>query len=431
MNRPAPARIRKIGAGIVSASLLGIVTLLAFSGPAWAAAGPVPPFGDESTFDVMTWNLQWFPQSGMTTVNMVADIIEDLDLDLIALQEIESEFHFDALVDALDGWDGIRVGSAAYNVNLAYLYNTETVTVDRVYEVYTGDSYAFPRPPFIMELTWGGVRFTTVNLHLKCCDDGVDRRRDASQKLEDMLHSWVDQPGVQNIIVLGDLNDEIDDPPGSNVFQNLLNEADKFRFVTEEIVDVSGQESWPHPPHYSFLDHILITNDLFDEAELDTSRVETQRIDDYYSSYFDLISDHRPVAFALDINPGAPECTDWDEDGYAREGGVCGLADCNDNDPLTYPGAEETCDLKDNDCDGIPDDGPCLAVEAIIALAVTGCMNAGGAPQPTPEDDGGGGGGGGGCAHYGSPGSGTAAASAFITLLPVMFILLLKIRERR
>ncbi len=35
------------------------------------------------------------------------------------------------------------------------------------------------------------------------------------------------------------------------------------------------------------------------------------------------------------------DCTDNDEDGFYIEGGVCGEIDCDDTDPLTYPGATE------------------------------------------------------------------------------------------
>jgi len=48
-------------------------------------------------------------------------------------------------------------------------------------------------------------------------------------------------------------------------------------------------------------------------------------------------------------------CPDEDDDGFARAG--CGGADCLDADRSSYPGAEERCDLLDNDCDGVTDEG--------------------------------------------------------------------------
>jgi len=46
-----------------------------------------------------------------------------------------------------------------------------------------------------------------------------------------------------------------------------------------------------------------------------------------------------------DSGPDA-ECVDCDGDGFSEEEG-----DCDDQDPLRYPGAEELCDGIDNDCD--------------------------------------------------------------------------------
>lgn len=49
---------------------------------------------------------------------------------------------------------------------------------------------------------------------------------------------------------------------------------------------------------------------------------------------------------------GPAQCTDNDKDG------VCEPLDCDDNDASIFPGAEEICDGRDNDCNGIVDD-PC------------------------------------------------------------------------
>ncbi len=75
-----------------------------------------------------------------------------------------------------------------------------------------------------------------------------------------------------------------------------------------------------------------------------------------------------------DTDPECDACTDDDGDGFAVEGGECGLVDCDDTDPLVYPGYIEStgmgncADGKDNDCDGLTDaadpgcgTGPCKA----------------------------------------------------------------------
>ena len=55
-------------------------------------------------------------------------------------------------------------------------------------------------------------------------------------------------------------------------------------------------------------------------------------------------------------------CTDSDGDGYSIEGGLCGPIDCDDTNPSMNPGVDEICDNGlDEDCDGLidMDDGDC------------------------------------------------------------------------
>jgi len=120
-----------------------------------------------------------------------------------------------------------------------------------------------------------------------------------------------------------------------------------------------------------------------------------------------------------------PDETDADGDGYY----VCD-DDCNDSDPITHPFAIEQCDLKDNDCDGQIDEGPCLLIEALALLGMVGCLLDGETTTPALVE-GGGESGGCGCALYRSQVKSGLAASFFVYLVPVGFILVTKRRVRR
>lgn len=59
--------------------------------------------------------------------------------------------------------------------------------------------------------------------------------------------------------------------------------------------------------------------------------------------------------------PRAAVKVDNDNDGYCYDKEM-GCFDCNDADPTIHPGATETCNFKDDDCDGVVDTAACFMI---------------------------------------------------------------------
>ncbi len=271
-------------------------------------------FGSFATFEVMTWNLQNFPANGSTTVQYVARVILDLKLDLVGFQEIIEAGYFHDIADELndldtDGnWIGYVADPGSGYQELAYLINTEEVDVIiEPYEIYPNEWSAFPREPYVVKVRHSGEDFVIINNHLKCCGDGIldtsddwdeeNRRRLACDLLEDYIKYNLDG---ENVIIIGDLNDILTDNQANNVFWNFISQPDEYKFADMNIAE--GSSSYFSGPKWdSHIDHILITDELFDEFTGDESEVSTIKVDDDldggWTEYETNISDHRPVAW--------------------------------------------------------------------------------------------------------------------------------------
>jgi endonuclease/exonuclease/phosphatase family metal-dependent hydrolase len=297
--------------------LIGIVSLLiVISCGENNIYNPVPDpsvdsvsYGTDTTFDIMTWNIENYPKSGTTTNRLVARIIEYLQVDLIALQEIKSNAYFQLLLDSLSGWNGLRSTTAhgGEDMLVAYIFNTSSITVQNSYEIYGNDSYAFPRAPFVIECTWNGISVVVINNHLKCCGNGIidddewdeeRRRQAASESLQVFVE---DNYPLDRVIILGDLNDKINDPQYQNVFWNFIEDDLEYNFVDMGIAEGSNYW-WSWGDGSTHLDHILVTNELFSNI-LD---IQTLRLQDSFDGGWDeyelYISDHIPVAMQLEFS---------------------------------------------------------------------------------------------------------------------------------
>lgn len=277
-----------------------------------ATAQNIAPKGSDATFDVATWNIEMFgsesngPTDEAEQLQNVARVIEESDIDLWAVQEIDDEDAFEALLAELgSGYDGY-LGRGSTNLMMGFVFKTAVVDPIQVSDAWLRqEEYMHPfagRPPLLMLadiiLPDTTVGLYLVSLHMKCCGDPgeYDQRRDASIALKnriDGLHT------SDPFVILGDFNDELSGSiSGSNPtpYENFLSDPEDYRFISR-VLDENDEETWcgnPSCSSGSIFDHVLITNELFD-AYVDGSTDRYDELLDAIDPYVYSTSDHLPV----------------------------------------------------------------------------------------------------------------------------------------
>ena len=259
----------------------------------------LPDLNLEDGIEVVTWNIEQFPKLGQRTIDSVANIITSLNADIYCLQEISNLSMFLVLVEILDGYSYAASDATEY-LNLVVLYKEDQFVVRNQSNLFTDYMYEFAyRPPLRLEMTFLGqnaIDFTLINMHLKCCDsgNGFDRRKASAGILYDYLNLSV-EAGVINHIVVGDWNDDLSDMYSENSFNIFLDDTDNYKYVNYDYANSGYNTAVSYPSYPSFIDHIMISKDLFEEA--DNGDIQTIRLGDYISGYDQIISDHRPVVW--------------------------------------------------------------------------------------------------------------------------------------
>ena len=256
--------------------------------------------GQDNTLDIMTWNIEHFPKNNLTNL-YVKQIIDSLHIDVIGLQEIESNSYFNNLLDSLgDNWNGFRSGGINSGWGeLSYIINTSNIeVVSNPYTILNDNSYYFSyRDPYVLEISYNNENLVLINIHYKCCDGHEDRRLQASL----ILHEYINlNYNNSKVIVLGDFNDMLTDAE-NNIFSPFLSDMNNFYFTDFSIAN-SSNEFWSFPSWPSHLDHILITNELFNYVvDTQTVLVDWSLIGGL-SAYDTYVSDHRPVIIKILFN---------------------------------------------------------------------------------------------------------------------------------
>ncbi len=266
----------------------------------WPAprADLVPAVGSATSLDVACWNLENFPKD-VRTIGLVADLITSLDLDVVVVQEVASVVAWNELVERLPDHDGVlsshRYTPTEYQ-KLGVLYRPDRVVLGEPELLFTGETYAFPRPPLKVRVTAGALAFDAIGVHLKAgtaSDDG-ERRAAAMRQLEAHVRAQVDGGGEDEVIVLGDFNEVLTTSAGMAVLAPMLGAPERYRFRTAEAA-AAGEATFL--PGGRVIDHVVTSAGLADE--LGAARAVIPPLDAQLPRYDPNVSDHLPVVISI------------------------------------------------------------------------------------------------------------------------------------
>ena len=264
----------------------------------------------DSTFDVVTWNIEWFgsetngPDDLDLQMNNVLEVIRTLDADLYAFQEIVDKPRYFALRDSLEDFSGFY-SSYSQSLKTAYMFRTSIIdSLDSgLLEAQQNEAdWAGGRFPLFFEfdLTIGEkkLRVFTYNLHSKAFADqnSYNQRSNSAASLKEYLDR---SRSNASVIILGDFNDGLTE----STFQNEPSPyepfiQDGFYLPITLPLEQDGQASYLSEEFRSFIDHIVATNAL-KNIHIDGA----QKVADisYIENFETTTSDHAPVWTRFDF----------------------------------------------------------------------------------------------------------------------------------
>ena len=163
---------------------LFIVVLLLFSTSIYTQSLSNLGFGNDNTFDVITWNLESFPKVDSTTENYVSDIIVELESEIIGFQEINDISAFNTMMASTSGYSGYVLDANYGGINMAYAVKNDVSVIDE-YAILNSSTYNYAfagRPPYLIHVEKNNIEYYVINVHLKCCGDGNLNTSDSSDE---------------------------------------------------------------------------------------------------------------------------------------------------------------------------------------------------------------------------------------------------------
>ncbi|HPF51768.1 MAG TPA: T9SS type A sorting domain-containing protein [Draconibacterium sp.] len=297
----------------------------------------------DATLDIVTWNIEWFGDEGNSPAGANADMVQkdsvkavlnSLDADIYAVEEVSDDALFAEMVSEMNGYDYVlseyvsNPDQSGVKQKVGFIYKTSTVSLVEtkpllasIHPLYNGgdgsalvdypdDDYtrfwASGRLPFMLvaDVTINGAttRYNVIDIHARANSSSdallrYEMRKYDVEVLKDSLDQYYSDA---NIVLVGDYNDDVDvtvaDVPTTvTSYINYVDDPEDYSTVTG-VLSAGGFRSYVFET--DMIDHISITNELFENYIVGSARVHYEV---YSSNYTSTTSDHFPVSARFQV----------------------------------------------------------------------------------------------------------------------------------
>jgi endonuclease/exonuclease/phosphatase family metal-dependent hydrolase len=258
----------------------------------------VPRFGSDATFEIATWNIENYPKSNQSK-DQVSRLLQQLDIDLIAMEEIRDETALRDLASAVPGYASIlstEKSEKKTSQNVGFLYKTSVMEIVDSQALFANED-SFPRQPLMVRFKMknGSADLIAIAVHLKAFEGELNQklREGANVQLEKFVSDLIRKDPKARVVIMGDFNDRVDLEENRFVFNPWLLKTDVYSFLTEPLA-LRGDYSFVSSTFTSsVIDHIIASNNLpLEEPEI-------PKLETLVPNYEGVVSDHLPVMTRL------------------------------------------------------------------------------------------------------------------------------------
>jgi len=259
---------------------------------------------------VGTFNVEWLGDGTRDRIDRteedyknIADIILNMDADIIGLQEIENEKALLRVLKYLPDYKSY-ISSGGNQQKVALIHKSD-IQINKYseYEKLAVEENR-TRPGLLVSAQKNGFKWTMLVVHLKSTSryDNTAEKKEGSQSIREsqaqVISDWADsmlQNSIdKNLIIVGDFNDT--PKRKKNPTLQPLMENESLFFLTESL------KSCKYPTWY-VIDHIIVSENMLKYYE-DNSLF----IYDFRSQFPDyslkMLSDHCPITATFKIGKG-------------------------------------------------------------------------------------------------------------------------------